>query len=212
MLKFQFSLNFNICQSYLFFCYLCFVDIKNIIPYVLAIVLGLLLARECNRDKTPKTITRTVTVKVPEIIRQFDTIYKPIPKVVRETDTIILKEFLSASDSLKIAMYINATKEREYLETFEDSIQKIDVFTKVRGELLSQTASYKIFERSIRQTDTVRLKGERNFYLLPQVGFNNNAAQIKSSLSFLYQDRKNRLYTIGYDSDGFILIGYGLKW
>lgn len=185
---------------------------KTLLPYLICIVLGLLLARECNKEKAPEIIVRTVTIKVPEIINHIDTIYKPIPKVIYKTDTITLQKFLSATDSIKIALYVDATKIREYKEQFKDSIQEINVFTKVRGEMLAQSLDYKIFEQIITQTDTIEIKKKRHLYLLPQAGYNYTTFEIKAGASLLYIDRKKRLYSLGYDTSGFISIGYGLKW
>jgi hypothetical protein len=186
---------------------------KTIIPYLICIVLGLLLARECNRDKT-NVIKRTIKfdITIPEIRGEFDTIYKPVPVVIRKTDTIILKEFLSASDSLKIALYVDATKVREYKEQFKDSVQEVNVFTQVRGSLLAQSVDYRIFERTLSHTDTIDIEQKRHLYLLPQLGYNWQNYQVKAGASLLYIDRKNRLYSLGYDTNGFVNIGYGIKF
>ena len=183
---------------------------KKLIPYILVLVLGFLYARECNRKTDPQIIERTIEVKVPEIIKQFDTIHKPVPKLIRQTDTIILQKYLSASDSLKIALYVDATTEREFSETFKDSTQEVNVFTVVRGEMLEQTLDYKIFERTIEHVEKFEVKEKRNFYLLPQIG--SDSERIKASGSILYQDRKKRLISIGIDTERYIMVGYGIKF
>ena len=184
---------------------------KTLLPYLICIVLGLLLARECNKEKAPEIIVRTVTVKVPEIINHIDTIYKPIPKVIYKTDTIILKKFLSASDSLKIALYVDATKIREYKEQFKDSTQEVNVFTKVRGEMLAQSLDYKIFERIITHSDTIEIKKKRSLYLLPKLGTDFDS-KIKASIGLTLIDKKNNLFSIDFDTDKVFSFGMGLKW
>ena len=109
-------------------------------------------------------------------------------------------------------MYLDAITIREYKEQFKDSAQEVNVFTKVRGEMLAQSLDYKIFERSVTHTDTIEIKKKRQIYLSPQAGYNYNTFEIKAGASLLYIDRKKRLYSLGYDTSGFISIGYGLKW
>lgn len=184
---------------------------KKLIPYILVLILGFLYAKECSRKTDPQVITVTRTIPIPPISGWFEpkTDLKPI--LVREVDSTYKEHYLTAKDSLEqLQMYLDAITIREYKEQFKDSAQEVNVFTKVRGEMLQQTLDYKIFERTIEHKETFEVKEKRNFYFLPQIG--SNSERIKGSGSILFQDRKKRLYSIGIDTDGFIMGGYGIKF
>lgn len=187
---------------------------KTLLPYLICIVLGLLLARECNRDKTDtNVITITRTIPIPPISGWFEPKTDLKPVLVREVDSTYKEYYLTAKDSLeRLQMYLDAITIREYKEQFKDSVQEVNVFTKVRGEMLAQSLDYKIFEQIITHTNTIEIKKKRHLYLVPQAGYNYTTFEIKAGASLLYIDKKNRLYSLGYDTSGFINIGYGLKW
>lgn len=185
---------------------------KQILPYIICLILGIALAQQCNRPE-PKPIIRTIEVEVPVIEKQFDTVYINKPVLIHEIDSSYIDRWITAKDSLeRLKMYLDAITVREYSQNFTDSIQSIDVWSKTRGELIEQTVSYKTFPRTIKQIDTILpSKGKRSLYALPEVGMNTQMDKVKFSLSLLYKDRNNRIYTIGIDNEAVISLGVGWK-
>ena len=80
--------------------------LKQILPYVACLVLGMLLLNECNRDPVKETITRTVTV--PKIIKQFDTIEVEKPVNVYKVDTVYINNFVESDSTEKLDLYKDA--------------------------------------------------------------------------------------------------------
>lgn len=183
--------------------------LKQILPYVICLILGMLLLNECNRDPEQKTIVRTVTV--PEIITQFDTIEVEKPVNVYKVDTVYIDRFIASDSIEKIDLYRDAVVIREYNQVFEDSLAIIEVFSKTRGNLLNQSVSYKLYERSLK--DTIPLpRSKGNFYLVPEFGTNLNLDGLRAKAGIMYQDRNKHLYSLSIDTDGYIYVGTGVKF
>lgn len=183
--------------------------IKQILPYLICVVLGMLLLNECNRDPEVKTIVRTVTI--PEIVKQFDTIVVHKPIHTYSVDTIYIDRFIEADSTGQLDLYEDAVTIREYKEVFEDSMARIEVYSKTRGHLLQQQANYTFFER--QRTDTIPLtKPKGNLYLVPEFGTNVKLEGLRAKASLLYQDRNKHLYSLSMDTDGYIYVGTGIKF
>jgi len=183
--------------------------LKRILPYLICLILGMLLLNECNRDPEVKTIVRTVAV--PEIIKQFDTIVVEKPIHTHSVDTIYVDRFVQADSTGQLDLYKDAVTIREYKEVFEDSMAIIEVFSKTRGHLLEQQANYTIFERQI--TDTIPLpRPKGNLYLMPEIGTTTDLRGLRAKAGIMYQDRNKHLYSLSMDVDGYIYIGYGIKF
>jgi len=183
--------------------------LKQILPYVACLVLGMLLLNECNRDPVKETITRTVTV--PKIIKQFDTIEVEKPVNVYKVDTVYINNFVESDSTEKLDLYKDAVTIREYNQVFEDSLSKIEVYSKARGHLLEQSANLTIFERQV--TDTIPIpKPKGNLYLMPEFGTNLNLNGIQAKAGLMYQDRNKRLYSFSVDTEGNFYIGTGIKF
>src|SRR5690554_495254 len=186
---------------------------KDIFPYLICVILGFFLFKECNRENKPETIIKEVSVKVPEIKKQFDTVFVDRPVRIVEVDTIYLKEYVNASDEEKEALFIDAVTVRDYYHTFEDENQAINVSSQVRGHLLTQSVDYTIFERKVTTKDTFDLPmPQRKLYFLPEIGSNIRFDGIKVKAGLIYQDRKEHLYKLSYDSEGVFWLGYGIKF
>jgi len=183
--------------------------IKQILPYLICMILGMLLLNECNRDPEVKTIVRTVTI--PEIIKQFDTIEIEKPIHTHSVDTVYMDRFVQADSTDQLDLYKDAVTIREYKEVFEDSMSRIEVYSKARGHLLQQQAKYTIFERQI--TDTIPLpKPKGNLYLVPEFGTTTDLRDLRAKAGIMYQDRNKHLYSLSIDVDGYIYVGTGIKF
>jgi len=183
--------------------------IKRLFPYLVCLVLGMLLFNECNRKPKKETIVRTVTV--PEVSQEFDTIEVEKPIYIHSVDTIYLDRFVASDSIQKIDLYKDAVAIREYNQVFEDSLARIEVFSKTRGSLQNQSINYKLHERSL--PDTIPLpRSKGNLYLVPEFGTNLNLDGLRAKAGFIYQDRNKHLYSLSIDSDGYIYMGTGIKF
>src|SRR5690606_24927589 len=119
--------------------------LKQILPYLICFVFGILLLNECSRDPEIRTVTKTITV--PEVVKQFDTIIVAAPIYVHSVDTVYINKFIQSDSTGRLDLYKNAITIREYNQTFKDSTASINVYSKTRGLLLAQSIDYQIFER-----------------------------------------------------------------
>ena len=183
--------------------------IKQILPYLFCVILGMLLLNECNRDPEVKTIVRTVTV--PEIVKQFDTVIVTDPVYVHSVDTVFMDRFIRSDNTGQVDLYKDAITIRDYNQTFKDSTASINVYSKTRGRLLEQSISYKVFERKL--TDTIPLpRPKGNLYFIPEIGTTTDLRGLRAKAGLLYQDQNKHLYSISMDTDGYIYVGTGIKF
>src|SRR5690606_24348889 len=124
--------------------------LKKILPYLACLVLGMLLFNECNRTPKKETITRLVTV--PEFNTHYDTIEIERPVYVHKVDTVYIDRFIHSDSIEKVDLYRDAVTIREYNQVFEDSLSKIEVYSKTRGDLLNQSVNLTVFDREIIDT------------------------------------------------------------
>ncbi len=136
-----------------------------------------------------------------------------VPNPVNED---LLKKYQVLEDSLskkeaeyqRLLMFVSAIQIREYSQTFEDSLVKIDVFGKVQGEIQSMQSNYTIKPTKIRakQKQTV-------FRLLAGLEFGNNLQfndfRYKANLGF--QNAQGNILKTGYEklnNEDYIFVGY----
>lgn len=133
--------------------------IKNISLIILSVAVILLTIRACDEKETVTIeVPVEIEVPVPVVETDFDTIYLPQPiKVIKETkiDSTIYNKYLALQDSIaKNKLVKDALTIREYNQSFDDSIQTIDVYSEVTGTLNKQQVSYKTKPRNI-SIDTI---------------------------------------------------------
>ena len=114
----------------------------KILPYLIIVTLAILLFNECKREPEIREIRVVDWIKVPIQVREFDTIYEPKPgKTV--IDSTYYDKYVKLQDSVKKDSLVkDAFAIREYNNKFEDSIQTINAYSKVRGHLLENSVSY----------------------------------------------------------------------
>jgi hypothetical protein len=185
----------------------------------LYIIIGLLLfslfiQKSCSGNK--------VLIKN-KIVKQFDTIYKPtaLPsKIITKyknikgdivylpgkIDTIQVKVFEKAPDTVKVVMYVDAIKIRQYKNEFNDSLADISIFTETKGELLKMSPKITIKARLPERKTIFALYG--GFELSNNLKFNNPI--IKGNLRF--QNKRGDLFSTGYDTNQNIYLGYDFRF
>lgn len=174
----------------------------------------IMLAHECGTPPEIKEVPVTVYVKVPIIQREFDTIENPYPVKVVVTDSFYYKEYLILKDSLqRDSLARDALAVREYNNSFEDTVQTIDVFSRVRGHLLDVQASYVTKPFTVRHDTVIPVKIPRKHFAL---GLSSSipATPESSNLSVWPEMEimgKKANTTIGYDFfNKDVKIGYKL--
>jgi hypothetical protein len=158
-----------------------------------------------------------------KIVKQFDTIYKPIElpsKIITKyktingdtvfikgkVDTIKIKVFEKAEDSTKTKMFIDATKIRQYKNEFNDSIADVSIFTETEGKLLKIAPTITIKARLPERKTVFALYGGFEVFNSLQL----NSFGTKANLSF--QNKRGDLFTTGYDTNKNIYLGYSFRF
>lgn len=163
------------------------------------------------------------TVENPVAEVRFDTIYKDLIRKV-EIEKIVYKEnpvnkeLLSKyekamidNDSLKqLELFKEAVTERNYKQTFEDSVQTITVQSEVIGTLKLQSLKYNIKPRQIIIPATVMkpslFVGGFSYMDVKNLG----APVVGVNISFLNKEKK-KSFTFGYDTQKSVHIGMNIK-
>lgn len=185
-------------------------------PYIVILILfGVIWFQGCERE--------TVTVKVPEIVREFDTITEFV--YLEHRDTVFVYEdkwreieveipnpvnqqlvdlYQSAQDSIgRLNIFIDAVMERQFQQTFEDDHLIGNVSGTVQGRLLGLTLDYTIKERTIEAPGTrFRLLGGFN------IGNSMELSQFRWKATLGLQNGQGNIFRLGYGDNETIWIGY----
>ncbi len=191
----------------------------------LYIIIGLLLfslflQRSCNNNinKTNTVITipqkdgTFVKTKPHEI--KYDTIikdtiiYKDQKIIIDNTDKNIIKNYLTAKDSIaKLNVILNAAKIRKYKDTFDNDDITLTIESETTGTLNWIKPSYIIKEKTI---SAPIINKKTVFALYGGIEISNNLKfsnpNIKVDIGI--QNKKGDIFTGGYDINQNIYIGY----
>lgn len=188
--------------------------LKTLIPYIVIVVLLLFLWQGgCERE--------TKVIKVPEVVREFDTITEikylksdtvyitrwneieiPTPNPVNKT---LVENFQQAQDSIqRLNLYLQAIQERHFAETFEDEFAQINVSGKVRGELLDLTSNYRIKPRDIEVKTGSRLRLLGGF----NIGNTKELSGFRWKASLGLQNGQGNIFRLGYGDGETFWLGY----
>lgn len=184
---------------------------------IVILVIMLLFPKYCNKDNVS---TRDKKIIIPEVI---DSISKPIvinnypPKkdsvIYKKGKTIYtenpinkkmaqeLIQALKDQDSLKVLkLYLSSIEEREQIRIFNDKNLNIEVYTKVRGQLLDQKISkYIINEKEVKTNIEIK---ESNFAIYAGGNFQYNSdIKITPNIQLGVQIGKRLIITGGYGLD-----------
>lgn len=163
-------------------------------------------------------------VPVPVVEKEFDTIKLP-PEIIRvpgktEIDSAYYKQYLALKDSIqKDSLFKEAIKIREYKPTVEDDTIKIDVYAKVRGELLETAIKYKTKPRTVTLDTTLTVPIPRKAKLfggfslgMPIVDKPDlNVTPVFKGGLFL-KTKKDGLIKVEFDTQGRVWAGYAWKF
>lgn len=185
----------------------------------IVLLLALLLVFNCsgNKEEEPKEkiITEYVEVPVEKIVKEFDTIYEPKPIYVEKEvidSTYYDKYNELKSQAEKDSLFRESIKIREYTETYEDEHVKIDVYSKVRGELKEQAPKYEIKPRTVTVPQTTIIKSEPpkiHLYGGLEAGIpTQDFKDFNAKASLYLQNKKGNMTTLGADLNKTVYVGY----
>jgi hypothetical protein len=173
----------------------------------------ILFLTQCGAEK--EIIEVPVRVEIPKIIKQTDTIYKPVPVRIEVPEPgmdELLDKYASTMDSLeRLKMFVDAITVREYNNTFEDDTIKIDTWSKVRGELLAQSNLYEIKPRSITVPVEIEIPRFNALFLYGGTRYSLIDKTPAFEAKIIFKNKRDNLLSIGVDTQGFFSAGLGFK-
>lgn len=193
----------------------------NTIPYLVIVILVLYIFSLENTETeiTIKPVKNEKKIKNPVPIQKLDTTYKMLNKkeVVKiiKVKNPVNDELLTAyeiatkeNDSLKqLQLYKEAVTERTYKEVLEDSIQTITVKSDVVGTLKNQFISY---ETKLKVIKVKKIKTSLYVGAFTYTQLNLDEAKIPIGVKLGYF-KKNKIYSIGYDTNKRVQFGVAFK-
>lgn len=200
--------------------------LKTIFIGILLLAMMFFVWDRCTRKDEVIEIPIEIEVPVPVVERYTDTIEKPVPvyinnpinKELLSENQDLLDKFNKADSLLKIKQYEDAISIREYKETFEDTFQTIDVYTKTRGEMLQQYVHYKTKPRTIKIDTTIitTVKGKFKVFGLIEGGTNvisvNPINKVIGKGTIIFKNSKDNGISVGIDTQGNGYLGYMFKF
>jgi len=171
------------------------------------LIFSLFLQRSCSNK----------SIKLQEVIK-YDTIFKPVAskpvvttkyKTIKgkdilipgKIDTIEVKVFEQSVDTIKLNMYINATKIRSYTTQFNKSDADISIYSETKGELLKIVPTVKIKQVSVKETVFALYAGLEVYNNLQ---LSNPGVKVDLGI----QNKKGDIFTGGYDTNQNIYVGF----
>lgn len=187
---------------------------RELVAWIAVLVLAVMFARkdvEIVEIQLPvRTNTKVITNPAPiadnntKIITHFETL-----KVINPANDSLIKAHLRLRDSLsRLNNFIEVTKQRDYVELLEDSLQVITVETRVRGFMQEQIIKYKTKPQTVK----IKVKNGRKglyaggFITMPQqTGLNPSLGGAINIVS------PKKVFTLGYDTNKTLSAGVTFK-
>lgn len=180
--------------------------------YLIGVGIGLiamfLILKSCENDPEVIKVPVKIEVPVPVIEKEFDTIEKPVPIYVdgpTVIDSTFYKEYKELKDQRKKdSLFREAITIKEYRETIEDDTIKIDLYAKVRGDLLKYQLGYetKPYTIPLDTTLKVAIPKKAEFYGGPLINVSPDNDRVDTGAGaqlLLVNKRHTAAYNVGYD-------------
>jgi hypothetical protein len=176
------------------------------VPYIVIAVLVMLLTIKCNEPPEIVEVPVEVTVEVPAIPVEHDTIKLPAEVITLpgkvEIDSTYYYLYKELADKEKDSLFKDAITIREYKETIEDDTLKIDLYNKVRGKLLEYQVGYIVKPRTIT-VDTiipVKIKKKAELYFGAFSSYQTELGHFGiGPEATLINVKHTKAYDLGYD-------------
>jgi hypothetical protein len=192
---------------------------KNIIIFVLSVIIYFLSAKP---TEIIKKVPVEVLVETPGIERIIKGDSIPVPykvEVPYAVENPLNREleikYNKANDSIKKLLYMMVIAQKEYNITYTDTIQSVDVYSKIKnGELSDQYIKYNIFptKRIVSTTVDVKIPTYNEIYF----GLEVSRPVISEANSYItggiiFKNKKNNLLKLSYNTRNEVSFGYYLK-
>lgn len=143
------------------------------------------------------------------VYKYYDRIKRDTVQVVTQNpiDYELLAKYLKDTTN-QPQHYADAIQQREYHIPQEDSVLKTDNYISARGEVLSFKQSYTIKPQkvAVKPKETVlRMLGG------VEVGNTKEFNDFSAKANLMMQNRKGNIFSVGYDTEHRIWVGYGFK-
>jgi hypothetical protein len=193
---------------------------------IVILLIIIFLQRSCNNkydDGTPKQ----KEVVVPAVKDSFKSVKPTIVKlppihdtIIAKGDTIIVtepldktlaKNYLQAKDSIgRLNLYLSSIQRRKYSQTFTDNNISITVDAEATGTINSIKPSYVIKERKVEAPVVIKQTAYA-LYTGVEIHNNNGLGVLGVKADLGVQNRRGDIYTIGYDTNNNIYLGYKIR-
>lgn len=187
---------------------------KHWFPYILsAVLIMVMLSDACSGAGTSEKIPVEKDIYVPSLVVIHDTIEKPVP-IASTEDLVYYHRYKSLKDSIKKdSAYRMDTSIREYREYFKDTFQTLEVYTKTRGEMLSQTIKYTTnpYTITVRDTIEVRRKGYLSGITAFGLPLGDQIGNPIAKVGLMYTNKNQHSLSISYDTQRRLWVGGSLK-
>lgn len=171
------------------------------------LIFSLFLQRSCSNK----------IIKPQEVIK-YDTIFKPVvskPTVVTKyktakgkdilipgkIDTVEVKVFEQSVDTIKLKMFVDATRIRSYTTQFNKNDADISIYTETKGELLKIVPTITIKQSKVKNIVFAMYGGIEVYNNLQ---LSNPGVKVDLGI----QNKKGDIFTGGYDTNQNIYIGF----
>lgn len=197
---------------------------KYIMGGIIIILAFLLWQKRCSGEAETQIVTTPersgsmpeVNNPAPTPAPQKEYVYKYYDRIKRDTvrvvtqnpiDYELLAKFLKDTAN-QPQHYAESIQQREYHIPQEDSVLKTDNYISARGEVLSFRQSYTIKPQKV----AVKPK-EMVFRMLGgvEVGNTKEFNDFSAKANLMLQNRKGNIFSVGYDTENRIWVGYGFK-
>jgi len=191
--------------------------ILKYLPWLILSICLILLVRQCGEKPRVEYVEVEVEVLVPSVEKVFDTIYEPTPKYVKvkEIDSTYYKKYTELIDEVaKDSIFKEAITVNEYNETFSDTLQTIQVYSKTRGQLIAQSVKYVTNPYSIKVKETVEIKKRSSLSIgseigMPTINLTNPVPILKANA--ILTNKRGNTFSISYDTEGRAWVGKSWK-
>ena len=188
------------------------IKIKDFILYltVTLLLLYIFIQQQCSAQNIDNTTKQEVLI--PEKKGSFD---KPIAIIHNnKKDSVVYKkqiiytenpvnkklynEFLETKDSLeRVKLYLKSIQEKDGTYVYDDNNLKLEVYTKVRGEILKIKPTYTIKERK----EVVQVKQKESIFAVyagASIGNNVSLSDLSVNATLGIQNKKGDIFTCEY--------------
>tara|TARA_R110000823_G_scaffold11645_1_gene39386 strand:+ start:1336 stop:1935 length:600 start_codon:yes stop_codon:yes gene_type:complete len=196
-------------------------NIKNIVLVVLVLLAAYFIYDKITAPENEiQYVDVVIEVPVPGIPGeiQHDTIAEPYEvKVPNPLNNELLQKYNKTKDSLeRLKLFTDAITIRNYNEIFEDSIQTINVVSKVQGRLLDQDPTYFVKPRTIILDTVIPVLVPKKFkvFVGAELGIPSQDLDVTNTIikaNLLLKNRKDNIMSFGFDTNKTVWLGYNIK-